>query len=553
MANLAFSSQGAVPQTGSSQLSPGLGGGSTPAANALNNSDNGAAISKATIAPPTPVQSNPYLPGYTGHTPTPTIPAATTPVKSTSITYPDGTKHVTTHAAADTGSTSATAPANGGYSTVAGPYDPVTGLLKPTTQPSVTSQSTSAVTPSTPSTYAGMVGNLNTTSQEGSPQGKTYTDQTAAYGAGNLPIGQSAKDIAADYGNRIAQVGQAGAQFRSGQLTTGTSPIAQGNAAITAQSTTAQQQALATGEEAALQGTAQQLTGQNQAATASNAAAGQANTAQGNVQSGLTSAGTLAKPGSTTQGQTTYDPLTNSFSGGSYQQNLQTVVDSIKNGNMGYTEGVNSLAGLSPTAKADVLAQLGIGFDTIASDANATARASNISTGGTAITGANAAGLATAIQEQANLQTQTSSAKTLADQVSKAVSDSGLSLTNSTDANTAINNLQSRLGNDAYTKLNIAVNDARNAYAAILNSTGATPTDAGNAATQNINANMSPKQIIGAIDQLNSGLYARQKAADEKVKHYNNQLNATSSTNPSRSPSGSGGSLDSATLFPGFN
>jgi hypothetical protein len=51
---------------------------------------------------------------------------------------------------------------------------------------------------------------------------------------------------------------------------------------------------------------------------------------------------------------------------------------------MGYTDGVNSLTSLSPTAKADVLKALGSGFDTVASDANAGVRASNIGTGGTA-------------------------------------------------------------------------------------------------------------------------------------------------------------------------
>lgn len=164
------------------------------------------------------------------------------------------------------------------------------------------------------------------TGQTGSTQGQNYANQTAQYGAGNLKIGQQAQDIANQYGQRIADVGGQGAAFQSGQLTTGTSPVAQGNAAITAQTTAAQQQALAQGEQAALQGIGYQLTGQNQAATAANSAAAQslANTGlqqtgyneagglgiqgQNLLQSGLTSATGFAQPQQGSIGTVTYNP-----------------------------------------------------------------------------------------------------------------------------------------------------------------------------------------------------------------------------------------------------
>ena len=90
----------------------------------------------------------------------------------------------------------------------------------------------------------------------------------AASSAGNnSAIGQSAADIAKGYGQQIADTGVEGARAQAGYKTTGTTPVGEGNPAIQAQSTAAQQSALAAGETAALAGTGQQLTAQNQETT----------------------------------------------------------------------------------------------------------------------------------------------------------------------------------------------------------------------------------------------------------------------------------------------
>jgi hypothetical protein len=136
-----------------------------------------------------------------------------------------------------------------------------------------------------------------------------YTQQAAQYGAGAIPIAAQAQDIANQFGQKYADIGQAGARFEAGQLTTGTTPVASGNAAITAQTTAAQQQALAQGEQAALQGIGYQLTGQQQAANAANASAGQAYTGQGLAQTGLTSAAGFAQPQLGSIGQVPFNPL----------------------------------------------------------------------------------------------------------------------------------------------------------------------------------------------------------------------------------------------------
>jgi len=105
------------------------------------------------------------------------------------------------------------------------------------------------VPPSIQPTYPGMLGGLTKLSE------------------GNIPIGQSAAQISADYGKKIAEVGQQGAGYQAGALSTGTKPVGEGNAAINAAITAAKQTALATGQTAALKGTEQQLTAQEQAKT----------------------------------------------------------------------------------------------------------------------------------------------------------------------------------------------------------------------------------------------------------------------------------------------
>lgn len=116
---------------------------------------------------------------------------------------------------------------------------------------------------------------------------KPYTDLAAKAG-----------QIGDQYGQAIADVGGQGARFQAGQLTTGTTPVAEGNAAVTARTTAAQQTALAQGEQAALQGVSTGITANQGAASA------------------LSSAGNLAQPSPAAFGQTVFDPTTGQYSGG---------------------------------------------------------------------------------------------------------------------------------------------------------------------------------------------------------------------------------------------
>lgn len=114
----------------------------------------------------------------------------------------------------------------------------------------------------------------------------------------NDALATNAAKIAADAGKQISDIGGQGARLEAGQLTTGTTPVASGNAAITAQTTAAQQQAIAEGAGVALQGNQQGIA------------------AQGQTQSALSSAAGYSKPSVESYGQTSYDPVSNTFSGG---------------------------------------------------------------------------------------------------------------------------------------------------------------------------------------------------------------------------------------------
>lgn len=384
MAGLSFGSMGATPNSNGAMGWLGSFGykpsqGSTPAASALNNAQS----------------SRPVVPQQ------PPTPAPTTAVKSTTITHPDGTSIATTY---HPETTPGLINQNTGKTNQQVLDDSTTAA---NTAKNVLAQSESAPQPQTPqpTTFAGTVGNLATDAQNGSQNATQATTGLLNSPQQNQALSDQAKAIGTNYGDQIAKVSNYGHAL-AGSYTTGAglAPVSQGLAGQAENTTANEVQGLGTAENAALAPINQELTAQQQAQSGLTAAGSTANTQQANQQSGLNSAGTLAQPSATSQGQTTYDPLTNSFSGGSYQQNLQTVIQSIKSRNMGYTNGVNSLAGLSPTAKADVLAGLGQGFDTIASDANAATKASNIQTGGTAAVNAGASTYANANPAYLNLK-----------------------------------------------------------------------------------------------------------------------------------------------------
>lgn len=241
ISNLLTPAQSALNSRIGAGLSIGSGGqlqGYTPTSNAATaNLLMGPLASKTPAAPVAPAVNGVSTPAPTG---TNTASGGLyTPATGTTGLYPPGT------------------PQNGGNITQANtqPNLPVTQTTSNFTTPS------GAVVNST----GGLVSGPGNTAQG-------LLSQLTGVAGQNATIGQNAADIASNYGKQIADVGQKGAMAQAGYQTTGTTPVAEGNAAVIAQSTAAQQQALAAGESAALQGTGQQLTANNQQQTGVNQA-----------------------------------------------------------------------------------------------------------------------------------------------------------------------------------------------------------------------------------------------------------------------------------------
>lgn len=527
-----FSSQGATPQS-KYPFSP-TSFGSTPQSKALNNMTHNT--------------STPALPSNLI-----SAPQASTALKKQTVITPTG--HTVTseyHAPEPTGTnpglvtknqTNQTPPTQ---STEVGSmgYDIQNGL-----NPGTSSQA--GYTAPAPTTYPGLINSL---ANQGN---STYNTATGKYiglladsAARNTDLGTQAQSIASQAGNKISDLGGQGARGELGFLTTGTSPVAQGNAAITAQTTAAQQQAVSQGANVALQGNQQALAANGQQQTGYNEAAGASQGQQNANQSALGTAAGLSAPVQISPSTTLTSPTTgapiaglmapNSSGNTALNNAVSTYAQKVSSGQMSYADAVSALNAYGPQGQQALTQALGSGFNVNQNQGLSSAQSNNAATTGTAITGANATGLAQSIQAENELNTAASNALALSSQVKTALQNSGLSLTNSTDANTIINKLSSRLGSTGYTQLVAAVNEAKNAYSAILAGTGSTPSEAGSQADANINVNMTPQQILTAIDQLNKGVYARQQSAHQQTQNYQNSL---SSSSPSNSSSISGGGL----------
>jgi hypothetical protein len=391
-----------------------------------------------------------------------------------------------------------------------------------------------------PQTFSGVFNNLANTSSQGSPVAGTaakdlvtqpagtpaaqgYTAKTAEYGAGNLPIGQQAKDILQKAGDEYARVGRLGANAEAGYGTTGTSPVAEGNAGVIARNTAEQQAAIEAGAQTALTGTGQELTGQNQAATAANEAAGTAltgqsnqigaqtaagnlgNTAQATQQSGLIGAGNLAQPQLGSIGQVPYSPVDLS-QGSPLGAPGGTAADAAK------------VAGQFQGAQA-------------AAAAPGQIQATNIQTAGTTPTKIAATGLGDVTQRYQDANASYGTIIQQAQNVQKILADTGINAQNSTDWNTAVNSLSARLGSANQSKYIAGLAELKQAYTQLLSSVGAaTPTVNGQTATDIFNPGATPNQINAAIDTLNQAAYAKLLPMYQEGQTYQAALNSGGSS-----------------------
>lgn len=480
MAGISFSNTGATPNMGFAKTLNGL---LTPKKTAAAPSPTyPTPTGKPIASSPTPVTGvqgttvgNKYYPnlgnadsaightvGLIGHKPT-------TPLKKTTINNVDGSSTIHEYHAPPTNNTSQNAPK---------------------TQDSA---------PPAPTVFQRTVGNLADT------QNSSYnnTAQQAIEGllgasAGNQVYADRAQQIANQAGNQISSIGRQGASAQAGYLSTGTSPVAEGNAAINAQSTAAQEQAVTQGANMQLVGNAQGLTAQGQEQSGFNAGAGQALAGQGTQQSALSSAGQLSSP--TSQFGLLTDPLSGQIIGGNGSNAQQLMGTSLQKAVQLYNSGA---ADFNTALSVSGLAQFGNLGNSLLSSAltngggfNPTTQATQIATNQSNLGG---------FQTQAtNLDTSLKQVETIAPNILNLLKTSGLNPTDSELTNTPINNYISQLGDTlAGKQLSLVMNDLQKFSAQILSADNSlTPTQKTQSVLNQDPSTLSFKQMQGYLDSL---------------------------------------------------
>ncbi len=483
-----FSTQGALPQT-SSPMIPGLGGDSTPASKALSN----ALQTGSTAYKPAPV----------------TIPSAPPPptnqsVKRQTVKTAAGDTHITDYNDTTAGLLAAN---KSNQKTQEGDFDKA-----PQGTPAPTSS-----TPPAPVT---------------TPTNPEITNKVLDTAQGNIPIGQEADAIAKKYAGAFQALEP---QFRTGGLlTTGTTPVAQGRAASALATGESQANVLTQGENAEMAGITPQLTAQNQAAGAQETA--QTATLPGNKFIQQAPANTLVGANGQPIQQVSPDAnggFTNAMTGQPLKSTGNPQLDNavanalnyIKAG-AGYSNALTA-SGLSAFSAKGTNAlgnELPPGFDTNASDAQASANATNIGTRGTTQNSAAATGYTQAVQQQADATAKYQALTGVSSQVESTLK-SWANKYDITAGNQALNTIAGLTSDPNYQPFVVAMNNTKAAYQAALGSLNVAPTQAQTDALQALNPNSSGTAIISALNQLSKDAHTTLiEPAYQKTQSFASQL-----------------------------
>lgn len=512
--NLAFNTQGATPSDMLNTYrsnNPAVGAG-TPQAIALSRAQGG------------------FNPGPTSFMTSQSIPGSTpsTPLKKTTVNAPDGSSVTHEyHAPAAPGSPDAAAKQqaadmqtyfpgmiNTGSTTSSGGTTPASSTTSATTPASTTASSTTPATTTTTPYNTAVSGLINTGTQ-------SSDDVNNAQNAlKNFQIA-----------NANTEAAIAGDPNYSLDTKTGIGALV---ANRVAQELPAYQTAVSN----ALQSQGQKITALGNAGTLSTPS---------QTQTALSPSQTLYSTTGPNAGTPIAGLNAGGASGNAYQNAITTAANAVKNG-MSYATALSGLSSFGvPTASTDLLKALGPGFNVNANEGSAAAQQSNVQTGGTAVTNANAQGLGAAIQNYSNLNTAVQSAANLGQSLTSILAKGGVNTSDSTDLNSVVNTLAPRLGDTAFTNFVTALNDTRNAYQSIFTSAGqTTPTAADQSLLDALSPNSTVGQIVGALNTLNENAYSgRLEPAFQQVTSYHNALTGNSAgsapTAPPTSGSTSGG------------
>lgn len=394
-----------------------------------------------------------------------------------------------------------------GFSTIPGQYNPTTGQLNnPSGQQSITTQQNPNVQKIDPITGLPLTPNSNNqTDQAYNTYLQSLQPQQAVIGS---------EQALNDFTNKANQL----------QNSIGSQPIlssfATGQQEVAAQNANAQEQYLQGNVGIA----------QNAQAQLQQAAQAGLNYSQGQQQL----AQTLKidqQPTVASYGQTVFNPATGTFSGGGAldpQTQAATLAQQVASGKISYTDAVAGLgyAGSAGTAfLQNALSKIpGVNLNQLEGQSAATQQ--NAATIGGISTAANAQGYTNALQTYNSLNTAANSARDQATSVSQILLQSGLNNLDSTDANSAINNLSGRLGSTNVTALETAVAELQNRYSALLASNGTTPSGAQTQALALLNPNSSAKQINQAINILQNSAGILVANQYQQLQGYQQQLNS---------------------------
>jgi len=341
----------------------------------------------------------------------------------------------------------------------------------------------------------------------------TYRDP--AYEAGLAKYNKLAEDI--------ANVGIQGAKAQAGYQTTGTTPVAEGNAAVIARTTAAQQAALGTQQQAALTSAGQGLQQQQIQQNALGTVAGLAPEAMRFEAFG---------------GQ-----------GGSLspQTRAQELAQQVRSGLISPQAAESQMSSLYGGAGATFLNQAlqGTGYNYIAGGAQAASQAANIQQQQTAGVDIARQGLADATQTYVSMTGASQFAGQQAEAVNNILEKTGLNNVSSTDYNKALNTLKSRFSDTDFASLNTALREAQIAYTSLLATAGGTPTGNEEQALATLNINQSASVIKASIAQLENAVARRLQAQYGVMNQYQQNLGSTGGTTTSSGSTGGSVTWDS--------
>jgi hypothetical protein len=256
-------------------------------------------------------------------------------------------------------------------------------------------------------------------------------------------------------------------------------------------------------------------------------------TGQGQGLTGQNEAAGLSKPTVENYGQTSFDPQTQQFGnggGGQVQPNdplypaLQQYAKLYASGQQG---AIPSSITSNPVLNAQVLQmaqQQNPNFNYNTAVGQATAQQNNTATAGTAQIGTAASGYGSTSQAYNSLNAAFTAANTQAQTLQSILDRTQINSGNSTDWNTAINNLGGRFSSTDQAQFKTSMAELQNMYSALLSQGGTTPSGTEQQALSVLNPNSSAAAINASIYQLQNAAQARLSAAQGLANTYGNTL-----------------------------